>query len=145
MKRIGGDEVIWTFEPDVVYSALEFLMARVSAEHPDHSSTFGTAVRSSMPKATSLQLTVSVTTKLAHLLQEQAGREVAWDHFSCQRSRLPRPVVGGEISRHGARGAERQARRLTCAERHERVSRGVSASRCVFGHRRGLCEVFECP
>ena len=30
-----------------------------------------------MPKATSLQLTVSVTTKLAHLLQEQAGREVA--------------------------------------------------------------------
>src|SRR5438067_3304799 len=76
-KRIGGDEVIWTFEPDVVYSALEFLMARVSAEHPDHSSTFGTAVRSSMPKATSLQLTVSVTTKLAHLLQEQTGREIA--------------------------------------------------------------------
>ena len=30
-----------------------------------------------MPKATSLQLTVSVTTKLAHLLQEQAGREIA--------------------------------------------------------------------
>jgi len=30
-----------------------------------------------MPKATSLQLTLSVTTKLAHLLQEQAGREIA--------------------------------------------------------------------
>jgi hypothetical protein len=55
------------------------------------------------------------------------------------------PGRGGEISRHGDRGAERQARRLTCAERHERVSRGVSAPRCVFGHRRGLCEVFECP
>ena len=51
----------------------------------------------------------------------------------------------GEKPRHGNRGAERQARRLTCAERHERVSRGVSAPRCVFGHRRGLCEVFECP
>ncbi len=55
------------------------------------------------------------------------------------------PGRGGEIPRHGDRGAERQARRLTCAERHERVSRGVSAPRCVFGHLRGLCEWFECP
>lgn len=71
------DEVVWTFEPDVVYSALEYLMARVRAEHPYHANTFGSAVRTSMPKATSLQLTLSVTTKLAHLLQEQAGREIA--------------------------------------------------------------------
>jgi diguanylate cyclase (GGDEF)-like protein len=72
-----GDEVIWTFEPDVVYSALEYLMARVSAENPYHTAALGTAVRTSMPKATSLQLTLSVTTKLAHLLQEQASREIA--------------------------------------------------------------------
>jgi len=82
--RTGGkdtgaseDEVAWTFEPDVVYSALEYLQARVRAEHPYHASVFGSAVRTSMPKATSLQLTLSVTTKLAHLLQEQAGREIA--------------------------------------------------------------------
>ena len=75
--RLGGDEVIWTFEPDIVYSALEYLMARVGAEHPYQAAAFGSAVRTSMPKATSLQLTVSVTTKLAHLLQEQAGREIA--------------------------------------------------------------------
>ena len=75
--RLGSDEVIWTFEPDIVYSALEYLMARVGAEHPYQASAFGSAVRASMPKATSLQLTVSVTTKLAHLLQEQAGREIA--------------------------------------------------------------------
>jgi diguanylate cyclase (GGDEF)-like protein len=75
--RAGEDEVVWTFEPDIVYSALEYLMARVSAEHPYHAAAFGSAVRSSMPKATSLQLTLSVTTKLAHLLQEQAGREIA--------------------------------------------------------------------
>src|SRR6185295_14777823 len=71
------DEVVWTFEPDIVYSALEYLMARVRAEHPDQASVFGNAVRTSMPKATSLQLTLRVTTKLAHLLQEQAGREIA--------------------------------------------------------------------
>jgi diguanylate cyclase (GGDEF)-like protein len=75
--RMGGDEVIWTFEPDIVYSALEYLMARVTAENPYQASEFESAVRTSMPKATSLQLTVSVTTKLAHLLQEQAGREIA--------------------------------------------------------------------
>jgi diguanylate cyclase (GGDEF)-like protein len=69
--------VIWTFEPDVVYSALEYLMARVTAEQPFHSSPFQKAVRSSMPKATSLQLTLGVTTKLARLLQEQAEREIA--------------------------------------------------------------------
>ena len=80
--RVGGDEVIWTFEPDIVYSALEYLMARVGAEHPYHSPRFDEAVRTSMPKATSLQLTVSVTTKLAHLLQEQAGREIAVNHIA---------------------------------------------------------------
>ena len=73
----GGDEVIWSFEPDIVYSALEYLMARVTAERPFQANIFSSAVKSSMPKATSLQLTVSVTTKLARLLQEQAGREIA--------------------------------------------------------------------
>src|SRR6185503_7920770 len=35
-----GDEVIWTFEPDIVYSALEYLMARITAEHPYHAAAF---------------------------------------------------------------------------------------------------------
>jgi diguanylate cyclase (GGDEF)-like protein len=71
------DLVIWTFEPDIVYSALEYLMARVTAEHSFHSEAFAKAVRLCMPKATSLQLTLGVTTKLARLLQEQAEREIA--------------------------------------------------------------------
>jgi len=71
------DLFIWTFEPDVVYSALEYLMARVTAEHSLHANAFAEAVRASMPKATSLQLTLGVTTKLARLLQEQAEREIA--------------------------------------------------------------------
>jgi diguanylate cyclase (GGDEF)-like protein len=71
------DLVVWTFEPDIVYSALEYLMARVTAEHEFHSNAFAKAVRVSMPQATSLQLTLGVTTKLARLLQEQAEREIA--------------------------------------------------------------------
>ena len=75
-------QVVWTFEPDVVYSALEYLMARMTAEHPFHAGPFADAVRVSMPKATSLQLTLGVTTKLARLLQEQAEREIALNRIA---------------------------------------------------------------
>jgi diguanylate cyclase (GGDEF)-like protein len=73
----AGDLVVWSFEPDVVYSALEYLMARVTAEHPYASQPLAQAVRASTPKATSLHLTLGVTTKLARLLQAQAERETA--------------------------------------------------------------------
>lgn len=78
----SGDMVIWTFEPDVVYSGLEYLMARVTAEYPVYARSFAEAVRLSMPKATSLQLTLGVTTKLARLLQEQAECELAVNHIA---------------------------------------------------------------
>jgi diguanylate cyclase (GGDEF)-like protein len=76
-EHASRDLVVWTFEPDIVYSALEYLMARVTAQHEFHSNAFAQAVRASMPQATSLQLTLGVTTKLARLLQEQAEREIA--------------------------------------------------------------------
>ncbi len=89
-----GFEVVWTFEPDIVYSALEYLMARVTAERLPQTKEFASAVRSCMPKATSLQLTVSVTTKLARLLQEQAAREVAVNRIaSAIRSSLELPSI----------------------------------------------------
>ncbi|HST50482.1 MAG TPA: sensor domain-containing diguanylate cyclase [Pyrinomonadaceae bacterium] len=90
----AGDEVVWSFEPDVVYSALEYLMARATAELPGHAHLFSKAVRTCVPKATSLQLTVSVTTKLARLLQEQAVREIAVNRISTAiRSSLELPSV----------------------------------------------------
>jgi diguanylate cyclase (GGDEF)-like protein len=46
------------------------------------SNVFASAVKGSMPKATSLQLTLGVTTKLARLLQEQAEREVVINHIA---------------------------------------------------------------
>ncbi|MDT5261520.1 MAG: hypothetical protein QOC61_524, partial [Acidobacteriota bacterium] len=89
-----ADEVIWSFEPDIVYSALEYLMARVTAELPTHAHLFSKAVRTCVPKTTSLQLTVSVTTKLARLLQEQAVREIAVNRISTAiRSSLELPSV----------------------------------------------------
>jgi len=73
----GSDLVVWSFEPDVVYSAVQYLMARIASEQPSQASDFAQAVQRSMPQATSLQLTLGVTTKLARLLQEQAEREIA--------------------------------------------------------------------
>ncbi len=93
-QESAGDEVIWSFEPDIVYSALEYLMARVTAELPTHAHLFSKAVRTCVPKTTSLQLTVSVTTKLARLLQEQAVREIAVNRISTAiRSSLELPSV----------------------------------------------------
>ncbi|MET0646097.1 MAG: sensor domain-containing diguanylate cyclase [Pyrinomonadaceae bacterium] len=93
-QESAGDEVIWSFEPDIVYSALEYLMARVTAELPSHAHLFSKAVRTCVPKTTSLQLTVSVTTKLARLLQEQAVREIAVNRISTAiRSTLELPSV----------------------------------------------------
>ena len=93
-SEFAGDEVIWSFEPDIVYSALEYLMARVTAELPTHAHLFSKAVRTCVPKTTSLQLTVSVTTKLARLLQEQAVREIAVNRISTAiRSSLELPSV----------------------------------------------------
>jgi diguanylate cyclase (GGDEF)-like protein len=93
-ETITESEVMWTFEPDIVYSALEYLMARVTAERFEQTEAFSQAVRTCMPKATSLQLTVSVTTKLARLLQEQAAREVAINRIaSAIRSSLSLPSV----------------------------------------------------
>jgi diguanylate cyclase (GGDEF)-like protein len=93
-QESAGDEVIWSFEPDIVYSALEYLMARVTAELPTRAHLFSKAVRTCVPKTTSLQLTVSVTTKLARLLQEQAVREIAVNRISTAiRSTLELPSV----------------------------------------------------
>jgi len=79
----GNESVlVWTFEPDVVYSALEYIMARMTAEHPFHAGTFADAVRLSMPKATSLQLAMGVTTKLTRLVQEQTKRELALNRIA---------------------------------------------------------------
>jgi diguanylate cyclase (GGDEF)-like protein len=73
----GRNQIICSCDPDVVYTALEYVQGRFSAEHPEYSKMLTSAVKKKMPKATSLHLTLSVTTKLASLWQEQTGREIA--------------------------------------------------------------------
>ncbi|HZT59217.1 MAG TPA: sensor domain-containing diguanylate cyclase [Pyrinomonadaceae bacterium] len=116
----AGDEVVWSFEPDVVYSALEYLMARATAELPGHAHLFSKAVRSCVPKATSLQLTVSVTTKLARLLQEQAVREIAVNRISTAiRSSLELPSVFQTTVNEVGRALGAQQSALSVEGEHE--------------------------
>jgi diguanylate cyclase (GGDEF)-like protein len=125
----GGDEVIWTFEPDIVYSALEYLMARVTAERSFQADVFASAVKSSMPKATSLQLTVSVTTKLARLLQEQAGREVAVNRIA---TAIRNSLELDDILQTTVNEVGRALNAQHCALRVEGEAGGESLTNCYY-------------
>ncbi|MFZ0063253.1 MAG: diguanylate cyclase [Pyrinomonadaceae bacterium] len=125
----AGDLVVWTFEPDVVYSALEYLMARVTAEHSFHASAFANSVRVSMPKATSLQLTLGVTTKLARLLQEQAEREIAVNRIATAMRSSQRL---DEILQTAANEVGRALSAPACLVRVESELVGGEMTKCAF-------------
>lgn len=124
-----GDLVIWTFEPDVVYSALEYLMARLAAEHPSQAKAFAKAVRLSMPKATSLQLTLGVTTKLARLMQEQAEREIAVNRIA---TTIRNSLELDSVLLTAANEVGRALNVQYCAVRLEGALAGSEMTKCYF-------------
>jgi diguanylate cyclase (GGDEF)-like protein len=128
-EHIAGDLVIWTFEPDVVYTALEYLMARLGAEHPSHAKGFAKAVRLSMPKATSLQLTLGVTTKLARLLQEQAEREIAVNRIA---TAIRNSLDLESVLLTAANEVGRALNVKYCAVRVEEALAGRKMTKCYF-------------
>src|SRR4051812_8238651 len=75
-------EVVWSFEPNVVYTVLEYLLARVAAQHREHEAQFVRRMRESAPASASLRLTLNLTTKLAQLLQRQTEIEAAISRIS---------------------------------------------------------------
>jgi diguanylate cyclase (GGDEF)-like protein len=75
-------EMVWSFEPNVVYTVLEYLHARVAAQHREHEGAFVRHLRESAPSSASLRLTLNLTTKLAQLLQRQTEIETAISRIS---------------------------------------------------------------
>ncbi len=75
-------EMVWSFEPNVVYTVLEYLHARVAAQHREHEGAFVRHLRECAPSSASLRLTLSLTTKLAQLLQRQTEIETAIGRIS---------------------------------------------------------------
>jgi diguanylate cyclase (GGDEF)-like protein len=75
-------DMVWTFDPNVVFTALEYLVARVAAQHSDSLAEFERHVRENAPSSASLRLSLNFTTKLATLLQRQSEMEYATSRVS---------------------------------------------------------------
>jgi diguanylate cyclase (GGDEF)-like protein len=78
----GGYEMIWTFDPNVVFTAAEYLMARIAAQKKEERQRFEALLKVSTPRTTSLRLGLSLTSKLATLMQRQNDRAMAINSIS---------------------------------------------------------------
>lgn len=81
-SRTNGYEVIWTFDPNVVFTAIEYLMARINVQKPQERERFETLVNSCTPRSTSLKLALAFTTKVTMLMQRQTELEMATNRIS---------------------------------------------------------------
>ncbi|HEX8089156.1 MAG TPA: sensor domain-containing diguanylate cyclase [Blastocatellia bacterium] len=75
-------EMVWTFDPNVIFTAIEYLMARINVQRPDERATLEGLLTASTPRNFSLQLALAFTTKLAMLMQRQNELEMATNRIS---------------------------------------------------------------
>jgi len=75
-------EMVWTFDPNVVYTGIEFLMARISFLSPPERARFTSFLNASTPHSPSLRLALTLTTKLTMLMQRQNDLEMATNRIS---------------------------------------------------------------
>jgi diguanylate cyclase (GGDEF)-like protein len=75
-------EMIWAFGPNVVFTALEYLMARISVQKPEERLRFQALLNSTAPHSSSLRLALTLTTKLSMLMQRQNELEMATNRIS---------------------------------------------------------------
>jgi diguanylate cyclase (GGDEF)-like protein len=75
-------ELVWTFDPNVVFTAIEYLMARVSVQKPWERSRFETLLNTCTPHSSSIRMALTFTTKLAKLMQRQNELEMAINSIS---------------------------------------------------------------
>jgi diguanylate cyclase (GGDEF)-like protein len=75
-------EMVWTFDPNVIFTAIEYLMARINVQRPDERATLEGLLTASTPRNSSLRLALAFTTKLATLMQRQNELEMATNRIS---------------------------------------------------------------
>jgi diguanylate cyclase (GGDEF)-like protein len=81
-RRGNAYEVIWTFDPNVVFTAIEYLMARVNVQKPQERERFETLINASTPRSSSLKLALAFTKKVTMLMQRQTELEMATNRIS---------------------------------------------------------------
>ncbi len=70
-------EMMWSFDANVVFTAIEYLMSRISVQYPQEREQFEVLLSNSTPNRISWKLGFSLTTKLAMLMQRQNELEMA--------------------------------------------------------------------
>ncbi|HKA19869.1 MAG TPA: sensor domain-containing diguanylate cyclase [Blastocatellia bacterium] len=75
-------DMIWTFDPNVVFTAIEYLMARVSAQKPKERERFLMLVNFCTPHTSSLRFALAFTTKVTLMIQRQNELEMATNRIS---------------------------------------------------------------
>jgi diguanylate cyclase (GGDEF)-like protein len=75
-------DMVWTFDPNVVFTAIEYLMARVSVQTPQERERFETLVNACTLRSSSLRLALTFTTKVTMLMQRQNELEMATNRIS---------------------------------------------------------------
>jgi diguanylate cyclase (GGDEF)-like protein len=77
-----GYDVVWTFDPNVVFTAIEYLMARIGVQQPAERDGLEALLHSSTASSSSLRLALAFTTKLTMLMQRQNDLEIATNRIS---------------------------------------------------------------
>jgi diguanylate cyclase (GGDEF)-like protein len=75
-------EMMWSFDANVVFTAIEYVMARMNASSPQERTHFESLLNTSTPNKISWKLGFSLTTKLAMLMQRQNELEMATNRIS---------------------------------------------------------------
>jgi diguanylate cyclase (GGDEF)-like protein len=75
-------EMIWSFDPNVGFTALEYLMARIGVQRPDERLRLERLLNVCTTRTCSARMALSFTTKLAMLLQRQNDLETAINSIS---------------------------------------------------------------
>lgn len=75
-------DMVWTFDPNVVFTAIEYILARVSAQTPQERERLEGLLSSCTPRTSSLRLALTFTTKVTMLMQRQAELEMATNRIS---------------------------------------------------------------
>lgn len=74
--------VVWTFDPNVVYTAIEYLLARIGTQRPNERNGLEMLLNVTTTRRPSLQVALTFTTKLAMLMQRQSELDMATSRIS---------------------------------------------------------------
>jgi diguanylate cyclase (GGDEF)-like protein len=75
-------EMVWTFDANVVFTAIEYLMARMSVQSPCERERLSALLDACTPHAASLRMALTLTTKLTMLMQRRNELEMAINRIS---------------------------------------------------------------